>query len=410
QYQQMKKEIDEYIGKINGRFGNAGWMPLIYQYRSITFEYLTALYSISDIGLITPLRDGMNQVAKEYIASQSLEDGVLILSEMAGASKELGEAIIINPNHIESIADALNQALNMPKEEVIKRNQTMQLRIKRYDVIKWAEEFMRSLMDIREKQKKFSAKQINNNIRSQLISDYKKSGNRLILLDYDGTLVPFKDHPQKAVPSEDLIRILKDLCASSGNDVVIVSGRDRISLQNWLSGIPVGLVAEHGAWIKDKAEDWSMIKPLTDDWKNQIRPILDVYTDRLPGSFLEEKEFALVWHYRRSDPEMALQRQRELVDELVQFTANIDIQILQGNKVIEVRNAGVNKGIASLYWKDKRPYDFILAVGDDWTDEDMFKILPSTAYTFRVGISPSYARFNLMNNQEVLKLLSELKE
>lgn len=410
QYQQMKKDIDEFVGSINGRFGNMDWMPLIYQYRSISFEYMVALYNLSSVGLITPLRDGMNLVAKEYVASQPPDDGVLILSEMAGAAKELGEALIINPNHTAAIADALHQALEMPKEEINRRTQSMQKRLKRYDVVKWADEFIRSLGLVREKQKKLSARLMSGPLRARLADDFKKADNRLILLDYDGTLVPFTDHPQKSIPPESLMKTLRELGSGPNNDLVLISGRDRETLDNWFSGLPLGLVAEHGAWMKERQGEWKMIKPLTGEWKAEIRPILEIYTDRLPGSFIEEKQFALVWHFRRADPEMAVLRKRELVDELVQFTANIDIQIMQGSQVIEVSNAGVNKGAAALQWAARKQYDLILAVGDDWTDEDMFKALPPSAYTFKVGLSASYARFNLTGSAEAVKLISELAE
>jgi trehalose 6-phosphate synthase/phosphatase len=409
-YQQMKRQIDELVGKINGRFSSINWTPILYQYKFLPFHPLVALYGLSQVALVTPLRDGMNLIAKEYVATRSDKTGVLILSEMAGASKELGEAIIINPSNVEEIADALKQALEMPKEEQIRRNEVMQTRLKRYDVVRWANDFIQDLLSLKEKQKRLDAKLLSPYVKKQLIGDFTKAERRLLLLDYDGTLVPFAGLPQMAKPNEELIEILKSFSDDQKTEVSLISGRDKDTLQNWFGTLDLKLIAEHGAWLKEKNEDWKMIKPLTNDWKPQILPILEIYADRLPGSFVEEKEFAIVWHYRRADPESASMRAKELVDDLVNFTANIDVQILQGSKVVEVRCAGVNKGIASMHFISQDDFDFILAVGDDWTDEDLFKALPETAYSIRVGLTQSYARFNLYSQTGVIELLRELAQ
>lgn len=407
-YQQMKSQIEELVGKINGRFSNINWTPILYQFKFMPFHDLVALYSISDVALLTPLRDGMNLIAKEYISTKTDKTGVLILSEMAGASKELGEAIIINPNNIEEIVDALKEALEMPKEEQAKRNQAMQSRLRRYDVVKWGDELIKELLSLKEEQKRFNAKLLSPSIKEQLIKDFNKAKRRLVLLDYDGTLVPFTGYPQVAKPDEKLLKILKHLSEGQENEIVLISGRDKNTLQSWFGMLDIGLVAEHGAWIKEKKEDWRMIKPLANDWKPKITPILERYVDRLPGSLVEEKEFSIVWHYRMADPELGSIRAKELIDYLVNFTANLDVQVLQGSKVVEIRNSGVNKGIAGMHWISKNDFDFILAIGDDQTDEDLFRILPETAYSIRVGITRSYARFNLHNHMEVIELLEQL--
>jgi trehalose 6-phosphate synthase/phosphatase len=168
------------------------------------------------------------------------------------------------------------------------------------------------------------------------------------------------------------------------------------------------LVAEHGVLIKEREGDWQLIKPLKADWMPLLLPILNVYADRLPGSFVEEKEFSIVWHYRSSDPELASVLVKELTDDLIHFTANIDVQILQGSKVVEIRNAGVNKATAGMYFLSKDKFDFVLAIGDDLTDEDLFKVLPQEAYSIKIGISPSYAKYNIHNQMEVRKLIEEI--
>ncbi|MDP2984613.1 MAG: bifunctional alpha,alpha-trehalose-phosphate synthase (UDP-forming)/trehalose-phosphatase [Candidatus Latescibacter sp.] len=407
-YQQMKKQIDEYVGKINGKFGSLTWTPIIYLYKYESLYPLVALYSISDIALITPLRDGMNLIAKEYVSARIDQTGVLILSEMAGAAKELGEAILINPNSIEEISDALKQALEMREEEQIRRNRIMQTRLQRYDVVKWAEDFIHKLTSSRIDYNRFKARFLNPAVWSSLIRDYKNARKRLILLDYDGTLVPFADRPELAKPDNAILRLLESLHEDSQNEVVIISGRDRKNLESWFGSLGIGLVAEHGAWIKESKGEWNLMEMMTADWKPHLYTILENYADRLPGAFIEEKDFSLVWHYRMSDPEQSSIRAKELLDDLVNFTANINVQILQGNKVIEVRNSDINKGTGTLHFLSGEAYDFILAIGDDWTDEDLFKVLPESAYTIRVGMTWSYARFNLMNYKQVQQLLQDI--
>jgi len=407
-YQQIKKQIDELVGKINGRFGTIGWTPILYQYKFIPFQPLVSLYAASDVALITPLRDGMNLIAKEYIASRTKKTGVLILSEMAGAAKELAEAVVINPNNIEEIAGALKTSLEMPEKEQIRRNRIMQDRLKSYDVVRWANDFLSQLLSIKAEQKRLRSKLLLAPAKERLLRDFSQARQRLIFLDYDGTLVPFADDPQMVQPSDELLTILRNLSQHPGNEVVLISGRDRSTMQRWFGSINAGLVAEHGVWTQEKNQDWQLIKPLNNNWKPTIMPLLATYADRLPRAFVEEKEFSVVWHYRRADPELASTRAKELVDDLVNFTANIDIQILQGSKVVEVRCGGVNKGNAAARFLAENNFGFILAVGDDWTDEDLFKILPDTAYSIRVGIMQSYARFNLRSYVDVVELLREL--
>ena len=408
QYEQAKKQIEELVGKINGRFGGIAWTPIIYQFRNLPFEPLAALYSISDVALVTPLRDGMNLVAKEYVASRADKTGVLIISEMAGASKELGEAITINPYHVREIAQALQDALSMPPEEQQRRNLVMQNRLRRYDVVRWGNEFVDRLFTIKQVQKKFEARVLSGATKQALLADFRRAGKRLLFLDYDGTLVPFTQRPQTAKPGDTVLSLLGELSADPLNTVVIISGRDRFTLQKWLGHLPLRLVAEHGVWFREPGGEWSMLKQLTGDWKPKIIPILEQYADRLPGAFVEEKDFSVVWHYRGSYPEHGQILARELTDHLVTFTANIDVQVIQGNRVVEVRNAGVNKGEAGRRWISQGGWDWMLAIGDDWTDEDLFAVMPDPSYSIRVGITSSRARFNLRGVDEVIALLKAL--
>lgn len=407
-YQLMKRHIDEKVGQINGTYGSINWMPIHYSYRYLPEPQLLALYNICDIALITPLRDGMNLIAKEYLSSKSGKPGVLILSEMAGASKETLEAIIINPNYVNEIADALNEALEMPEKEQIRRNHGMQIRLKNYDVHHWAEDFIQSIFAVMDDQRSRETRLIGCKKKDIILNDYKIANRRLIFSDYDGTLVPFAEHPQLAKPDKRLYDILDKITGDEKNDFVLISGRNKDTLQEWFGDIKMGMVAEHGVWIKKKGGNWKNPKSLKKSWKEKILPILETYSNRIPGSFVEEKEYSLVWHFRMADPEIASFKAKELVDVLVNFTANIDVQILPGNKVIEVRNASINKGEASLHWLTKENYDFIMAIGDDVTDEDLFRSMPKSAYSIKIGSDKSAARFAIKDHNDALNLLEDM--
>lgn len=408
QYQEMKKAIDEIVGRINGKFATLDWTPIHYQYRMLSLEELVPLYRMSDAILVTPYRDGMNLVAKEFIASKIDKKGVLILSEMAGASKELGEAIIVNPNNVEEMADAIHEALGMNEAEQIQRNSTMQLRTKRYDVVRWASDFLKTL-DLRKSyQDKLSSRFINKELKKEIYRKFSVGEKKLIFLDYDGTLVPFQKKPELAIPSEELKTLLQRLVKIKNAELVIISGRDKDTLLDWMQGLDVSIVAEHGAWIRERGKEWRLFKQAPNDWKPKIQPILEQNVDRLPGSFIEEKNFSLVFHYRNADLELAEVRVKELTDDLVHYTANMDVSVLKGNKVIEIKNTGISKGYAGLDLVNYYNPDNILSIGDDWTDESLFAALPEHAVTIKVGIGPSNAKYNVKDYEEVREFLRGL--
>jgi trehalose 6-phosphate synthase/phosphatase len=410
EYELMKRQIEEMVGKINGRFGRVHWTPVLYQYRHVPFKSLAALYAASDVCLVTPLRDGMNLIAKEYVAARTDGAGVLILSEMAGSAKELPEGIIINPSNRCEIADALKEALETPLPERQRRNQIMQRRLKRYDVTRWADDFIRSLLELRETQSRIQAQLLGSADRQEIIERYRQSRRRALFLDYDGTLTPLSRYPTSVFPSETTIGILRLLAADTRNDIVVISGRDRQTMQALFGGLPVGLVAEHGVWYRPAEQSWQIVKPLSGEWKRQLLPILESYADRLPGALVEEKEHSVAWHYRLADPEQAGFLRAELTDHLLNLTAKADLQIFQGSKVVEVGHAGIDKGSAVVQWMERDRYDFVLAIGDDATDESLFRSLPEWAISIRVGVTGTHAQHSLRNVTEVTDLLRALAE
>ena len=202
--------------------------------------------------------------------------------------------------------------------------------------------------------------------------------------------------------------LLQSLSSDPKNNVVVISGRDKETLAQWLGSLDLALVAEHGAWIKQRGKDWQCAQLFEADWKDTIRPIIELYSDRTAGSSVEEKDFSLVWHYRRADPELAYLREQELRGTLLNLTENLDVGVFEGNKILEIRKVGVNKGRAAEFWISKQDWEFLLAAGDDYTDEEMFSVLPDSAYSIKVGISISKARFNVDTVNEVRSLLKEL--
>ncbi|RPH37729.1 bifunctional alpha,alpha-trehalose-phosphate synthase (UDP-forming)/trehalose-phosphatase [bacterium] len=408
QYETMKRQIEEMISRINGKYGNIHWTPIIYQYRYLPMDRLVALYNASEVALVTPLRDGMNLVAKEYLACRVDKTGVLILSEMAGAAKELGEAVIINPNDTEEVADAMHEALEMPRGEQKRRNLIMQSRLRRYNVHRWAEDFISQLQFMEPVQDQYLVKLLSEEPRASLVESFVRSKRRLLLLDYDGTLVPLAKRPALARPTESVLRLLAKLAESEKNTVVLVSGRDKETLNEWFGSLPIHLVAENDMWRKSSGSAWQLAAAPSMDWKVRLLPILQQYADRLPGSFVEMKDFSVAWHYRTADPEQSQDLVGEVSDHLTSFTANIDVQVLHGSKVLEIKTTSTNKGTAARHWIADGGYDFMLSIGDDWTDEDIFGVLPDTAFTIKIGLTSTRARFTMRDNREAVALLNTL--
>lgn len=408
-YSEEKEEIDRLVGRINSRYGTFSWTPIRYIYRYLDSEELAALYVASDVALVTPVRDGMNLVAKEFLAAKTDLHGVLILSEMAGASRELHEALIVNPNQAEEIAAALTRALSMGEAEQASRNGIMRARLESYDVRHWADHFLERLEESVALSKGLAVRRLGWRARKAIVDAYTRAHRRLILLDYDGTLVPFAASPILAAPPQRLLRVLKALCAAPGNQVVLLSGRRKEDLSGWFEGMWMTLVAEHGAWVrKPDAKEWESTVPLDTRWKDRIRPLLQRYAERVPGSLVEEKETALGWHYRRVDLQTGTVAARELIDTVTNLTANLDLGAFQGNRSVEIRSARASKGAFYSTHLASQAWDFTLALGDDWADEALFTALPPEAVSVRIGFSPSAARYNVDTTDDAIALLERL--
>lgn len=406
-YAELKSKIDQAIGEINGKYSKLGWNPIYYFYRSFSFEELIAMYDISDIALVTPLRDGMNLVAKEYLATKVDNTGVLILSEMAGAAIELQDAIIINPNDTDEIEKAILQALTMPEKERRERLVKMQKKISTQTVKKWANDFVKELQSIKTQNKEILQKIVGKRQLTQIKSAYDEAVSRLILLDYDGTLAPFVKNPEDAVPSPMLLELLQQMSADKKNKVVINSGRNHQILDKWFEGSALDFAAEHGVFYKD---DGIWHKNIMEKvvWDDEIIDIIQHTIDKTPRSHMEQKDAALVWHYRNVDVWLAELRAQQLINALIGPCARLNLQIVPGNKIVEIKPPDFNKGSEVVRRLERQGYDFLLAIGDDTTDEDMFRALPADGISIKVGSFSAAAKYRIPLQSSVIPFLTNL--
>jgi trehalose 6-phosphate synthase/phosphatase len=409
-YQSLRSEINELISEINGDFGKPEWSPIVYVHRGLSKQELVAAYRLADVAWVSPLRDGMNLVAKEYIACHPEGDGVLVLSSFAGAAAEMTEALLVNPLDEERTAWTVARALGMPDREKRRRTNALYERVIRNDVFAWGDQFLESLEEA-------ASTRHENGVGippplpvEDVMDAYRQASTRLLLLDYDGTLVPITEHPEQALPGDDLRTILAELAQDTVNSVFVISGRRVSDLQDWLGAIPrLGLVAEHGAcWRMPGAETWNERSHTDSSWKESVRPILEHFTNRVPGTFVEEKRFSLVWHYRAIRSDTGDWLAKELGAVLDGLLTETDVRTYQGHKIVEVKPVWANKGAFAADVLDAHPGAFVLAAGDDLTDEDMFGRLPASAYGVHVGNGPSRASYSIADPKLFQEFFNQL--
>jgi trehalose 6-phosphate synthase/phosphatase len=409
-YQRIRHDVSELVGEINGEFSTPGWTPVIYIRRGMPPAELAALYAAADLGWVTPLRDGMNLVAKEYVACQQGGAGVLVLSEFAGAAAEMGEAVLVNPYDEARTAEAVERALELPEDERRDRMATLYRRVRRNDVFAWGRRFLQGLEQAAEDRARRGDSLLPLPL-GEMLTAFRDARERLLFLDYDGTLVGFAQRPREAVPPPPLLQLLRDLAADPRTTVALVSGRPRRDLEEWFGGIAhLWLAGEHGAVLRSPAGAWRTLRPLIPtDWKPRVLPVLEHFVDRTPGTFVEEKEYGLVWHHRMADPDFGEWLAKELVAALEEMLAETELRAVRGNKVVEVKLSWANKGEVLQHLENAHPQaTFRAAFGDDRTDEDLFERMRPDSWSVKVGGGHSRARFRLRSPEDVRLTLGRL--
>lgn len=402
-YQALKERVEALVERINNTYGGKNWQPVHYMYTTVSFERLTAMYQIADVAFIAPIRDGMNLVAKEYVASKTRKGGVLILSETAGAAQELEGAIIVNPLRRQALVNSLSRAVTMPRRELKKRVSDMQQQLSSHTVHTWVGGFVKTLQDTTPG-KVLRTRTITPKLQRKLREDYQAATSRLLLLDYDGVISPFVSRPEKAFPNPRLLKLLSSLGNDPANHVVLLSGRNKADMDAWFGELPVTLAAEHGMLIKPLGQTWRQLVAVPRGWKKIFLPVLQKHADLTPGAFVEEKDSSLVWHYRKSPPYYAQKNVVVLKSALKPILKTYGLKLFSGNKILEIKSPAANKGLALGNWLTGH-HDFVLAIGDDYTDEDMFNALPIDAYSIKVGRGRTNAKYRLKSVDDVLSLL-----
>ncbi|WP_243338724.1 bifunctional alpha,alpha-trehalose-phosphate synthase (UDP-forming)/trehalose-phosphatase [Anaeromyxobacter soli] len=408
-YREYRDEVDALVGRIHGEFATPAWSPIHYLYRGLSQAEIVALYRAADAVLVTPLRDGMNLVAKEFVASRPDGDGVLVLSELAGAAAELAEALLVNPYDVQQTAAAFHRALTLPEEERRTRMAALRQRVFGYDVHAWTRAFLARLERVGTPGEALALSPPQA-VRS-LVERARAAPRLALLLDYDGTLVPFAPTPELAAPDGALLDLLRRLAARPRTQVDVVSGRTRGTLQRWLGALPLGLHAEHGFWSRAAGGEWQGAEVPAVAWREPVLAVLREFAERTPGSVVEEKTVGVAWHYRTADPEYAAAQAKELTLDLRTLLANVPVEILPGDKVIEVRPQGIHKGRAVTAAIGRAgPEALVVALGDDRTDEDLFAALPPGSAAVHVGPGPSRAPLRIADFRAARALLSDIAD
>ncbi|KAK4361228.1 hypothetical protein RND71_020180 [Anisodus tanguticus] len=453
--EEIEEEIKTSIKRINDKFRQPGYEPIVFIDRPVSLSERTAYYTVAECVVVTAVRDGMNLTPYEYIVcrqgipgsdctteSNGLKSSMLVVSEFIGCSPSLSGAIRVNPWNVEETAEALNEAISMADAEKVLRHEKHYKYVSTHDVAYWSRSFFQDLeRSCKDHFRRrcwgiglsfgFRVVALDPNFRKlsidTIVSAYSRAKNRAILLDYDGTLMP--QTTINKVPSPEVISIVNTLCCDERNTVFLVSGRGRDSLGQWFSPCEkLGIAAEHGYFLRWSADkEWEVVGQSNDfQWMQMAEPVMKQYTEATDGSYIETKESALVWHHRDADLGFGSCQAKEMLDHLESVLANEPVAVKSGQFIVEVKPQGVSKGLVaekifSTMAESGRQADFVLCVGDDRSDEDMFEIIgnainsgilsSSTAvYACTVGQKPSKAKYYLDDTTEVRTMLDALAE
>ncbi|KAF7822897.1 putative alpha,alpha-trehalose-phosphate synthase [UDP-forming] 7 [Senna tora] len=450
----IRNEILESCSRINRVFGRPGYEPVVFIDRPVSIVEKVAYYSIAECVVVTAVRDGMNLTPYEYIACRQEISGsescanvngsksMLVISEFIGCSPSLSGAIRVNPWNVETTAEAMNEAISMADGEKQLRHDKHYRYVSTHDVAYWSRSFLhdmeRACTDLLRKRCwgiglsfGFRVVALDPNFRKlsidAMVAAYTRAKCRAILLDYDGTVMP--QNSINKSPSPEVISILNTLSADSKNVVFIVSGRGRDSLSNWFTPCKkLGIAAEHGYFMRwSEGEEWEICGKSSDfGWMQIAEPVMKLYTEATDGSGIEKKESALVWQYRDADLGFGSSQAKEMLDHLESVLANEPVAVKSGQFIVEAKPQDVSKGLvaekifSSMDGRGKQA-DFVLCVGDDRSDEDMFEIISSaisrnilsaksSVFACTVGQKPSKAKYYVDDTTEVISMLESLAE
>jgi trehalose 6-phosphate synthase/phosphatase len=243
-----------------------------------------------------------------------------------------------------------------------------------------------------------------------LIHDLAAAPKLLVLCDYDGTLVPHAGLPSRAAPDAELLTLLRAVAERPDTSVQVISGRSREALERWLGGLPIGLHAENGFWQRPTPDGpWVALCEAHSGWKGAVRPVLEDFSSRSPGSFIEEKTVSLVWHYRLADPEFGAILAKELRLNLAGLSGLGELEVAAGAKNVEIRLRGVHKGVVvPALLAASSPPPVVLALGNERANEDLFAALPPEGISVHVGQGPSRARYRVRDHRAARALLRAL--
>ncbi|KAF6764435.1 trehalose-6-phosphate phosphatase [Ephemerocybe angulata] len=375
----LERVVSELVAHINGEYGSLDFIPVHHYHQALKKDEFYALLSVADLAVITPLRDGMNTTSMEFvIAQEKTNKSPSVLSEFMGISKNMEEALLVNPWDLGGVAAAINQGLLMSPAEKASRHEKLYKVVTTHTSHSWAAVLVKMLLEQMGIQG--MARQTPYIPKDQLEGLYRNAKKRLFLFDYDGTLAPIVKVPSMATPSEATLEALERLSADPKNVVYIISGRDGEFLEQHLGHLEnVGFSAEHGGFVRERgSKEWTnFTKALDMSWMSEVEEIFRYYTERTTGSHIEVKKSSITWHYRGADPEWGLFQCRQCQDLLENNLAHKrPIEVLVGKKNLEVRPIAVNKGeIVKRILYQNPDAEFIFCAGDDKTDEDMFRAL-----------------------------------
>ena len=408
EYQKLKREVDELVGRISGRFGGVSGSPLVYVHEHVPREKLIPLYQLADIALVTPLRDGMNLVCLEYIAARGEKPGTLILSEFAGAAQCLSGAELVNPYHTGRIATVLAEALRdeNPSAEAFTH---MREFVYGNTSTVWAGRF---LYRLEQTWREFGGRVQRLRAKDARAAERVRRAQRpLLLLDYDGTLHGHVRIPSLATPAPRVRQFLAE--AQRVARTYVVSGRPAAVLDEWMGDLGVGLVCEHGLAVRHPGEAWPQPPEVDTRLLEEIvQPLFRDFCERTPGSRMEKKAASLAWHHRGSDPKLGTWRANELVNQLEGRLSGQPYSVLMGARVVEVRHVNMTKAAAvNAILAASSDCDLIVCAGNDRTDEDMFQAVAASrlsSIAVYVGGVNTSAEFFVETPDELLDRLEEM--